>query len=92
MYLSTDLFILDGNNVFLATLKGTVQQDGRGYESGINPLKQWTPQHISIFIKGTVSNLHLKCSAPKQHLARQRAGHFPSAGFFSLPTWKYVLL
>ena len=34
-----------------------------------------------IFNKGPVCNFHLKFSAPKQHLDRQGAGHFPNGGF-----------
>ena len=33
-------------------------------------------------IKGPVSTLHWKSSAPKQHLACQESIHFPSDGFF----------
>jgi len=52
------------------------------------PFKQWTLSR-NVLIKGTVRNLHLTFSAPKQHLACQGAGHFPSAEFFSQRTWTY---
>ena len=36
---------------------------------------------VSIDINGRMSNLQVKLSAPKQHLAYQGASNFPSEGF-----------
>jgi len=44
---------------------------------------------IFCFFKGTVSNVHSKFLALKQHLAFHGAGPFSTEGFFRLPTRKY---
>ena len=52
----------------------------------------------NLFFKGSVSNLNLKFSVPKQHLACQGACNFPRAGLMNSQilsfwhTWKVLSL
>ena len=72
-------------NTILKGLSSEMEGSRKVTSTESSPFKQWTPQYDFFFIKGAVSNLHLKFCI---WLAKQRVT-FQVRDFFSLCSWKY---